>query len=419
MKNKTLFVFGAGSTASLGMPTTEKQNDLLKRLSASNSENLKKLHKILDGRFGKDNYDVNDVYNFIDNALLMNVDLHCDNETIKSYDVLKCKRDLIAFVFNEFINAMKENNEKNTSDYQKHVDFYYRLADQELNDKFNKILHAPENRENFVSNYAIINFNWDFYSIFAIKEAHERLNHENARFLPICDNPQLRMYTDFNCESASKYRNDELWYPFTESAAKVINKKEFNSNRRVVLTKAYFPHGLMNLFKCPKCARHSFYLGDLKKEKLFDLNYSENNNDVYACPYCKAKVTAYDFDVLIQSNFKTRNAYFEELRLRMFSEMETAENLVFIGYSMPNDDHDYKTFFKSLNRAKNVYIVLKDDNNTHGFKQVCSKDFLLEYSKKVKEEILRYSTVFKGKNLFVNTEGFPSSYEELIKIFSI
>lgn len=419
MKNKTLFIFGAGSTASLGGPTTEKQNDLLKRLSDSNSDNLKKLQKILDGRFGKDNYDVNDVYNFIDNALLMNVDLRCDDETIKSYDVLKCKRDLITFVFNEFINAMKENNEKNAYDYQKHVDFYYRLAKQELNDKFDKMLHAPENRENFVSNYAIVNFNWDFYSIFAIKEAHERLNHENARFLPIRDNPQLRMYTDFNCESASKYGNDELWYPFTESAAKAVNKKEFNSNRRVVLTKAYFPHGLMNLFKCPKCARHSFYLGDLKKEKLFDLNYSEDNKDGYVCPYCKEKVTAYDFDVLIQSNFKTRNAYFEELRLRMFSEMETAENLVFIGYSMPNDDLDYKTFFKSLNNVKNIYILLKDDNNIHGFKQVRSKDFLFDYSKEVKEAILRYTAVFERKNLFVSTEGFPSAYKELIKIFSI
>lgn len=416
MTNKTVYVFGAGSTATMGIPTTDMQKELLKKLENHENENLKKLYSILNGRFGKDNYGMNDVYNFIDNALNLQSGLYYKDEKIDGTEVLKCKRDLICFIFGEFINVMQDNRDKNEIEYQKHVDFFYNLAKRELNAKADKIMENGIKRENYISSYSVINFNWDLYSIFAIKDAHKRLNHENGNFLAGGRNPQLRMYTDFNCECATKVDDKELWYPFTEGMAQVVNNgKKYDTARRVVLTKVYYPHGLMNLFKCSKCARHSIYLGDLDiKEVINKLKYL-SEKELYVCPYCGAKVTAQDFDVLIQSNFKTRNAYLEENRIRMYTELEDAKNLVFIGYSMPSDDVDYRTFFKSLYNLENVYVVSYDKNNPHGFEKI---DLNTDAREKHGETAERYREVFKGRkekiNLYYGTQGFPSAANEII-----
>ncbi len=414
MKEKTVYVFGAGSTATMGIPITNKQKELLCNLKTQKNENLQKLYSILNGSFGKDNYEISDVYNFIDNALGLQSGLYCKEEKIDGTEVLKCKRDLICFIFDEFIKKMRENREQKDIEYQKHVDFFYKLAKRELNAKADGIKQDGTNRDNFISDYSVINFNWDFYSIFAIKDAHERLNHENGIFLVGDRNPQLRMYTDFNCECATKVKdNKKLWYPFTEGMAQIVNDgKKYDTTRRVVLTKVYYPHGLMNLFKCPKCARHSIYFDDFHINSIINkLHYSEEKT-LYTCPYCGAEVSEKDFDVLIQSNFKTRNAYLEENRIRMYNELEDAENLVFIGYSMPPDDVDYKTFFKSLYKLKNVYVVLYDKNNPHEFKKADLN------SVGNGTTIERFREVFKGKNidLYYNTQGFPNAADAILEI---
>lgn len=422
MKNKTVYVFGAGSTATMGIPTTDEQKELLKKLENHENKNLNKLYKILNGRFREGDYVMNDVYNFIDNALSLQSALYYKDEKtdkeekIDGTEVLKCKRDLICFIFDEFIKVMQKNREQNAIEYQKYVDFFYKLAKRELNFKADGIKSNGTDRKNYISSYSVINFNWDFYSIFAIKDAHKRLNHENGNFLAGGRNPQLRMYTDFNCECAAKVDKNSLWYPFTEGMAQVVNNgKKYDTTRRVVLTKVYYPHGLMNLFKCPKCARHSIYLGDLDINEVINKLDYKSDEDLYVCPYCGAKVTAQDFDVLIQSNFKTRNAYLEENRIRMYTDLEDADNLVFIGYSMPSDDVDYRTFFKSLYNLKNVYVVSYDKNNPHGFEKI---DLNADTREKHGETIERYCDVFKNGNvnLYYSTQGFPASANELFDI---
>ncbi len=421
MTNKTVYVFGAGSTATMGIPTTDMQKELLKKLENYENDNLKKLYNILKGRFGEDNYGMNDVYNFIDDALGLQSGLYCKDEKIDGAEVYKLKRDLICFIFDEFIKVMQKNRDKNEAEYEKHVDFFYRLAKAELNAKAYGIKENGTDRQNYISSYSVINFNWDLYSIFAIKDAHKRLNHENGNFLACGRNPQLRMYTDFNCECATKLDDKELWYPFTEGMAQVVNNgKKYDAPRRVVLTKVYYPHGLMNSFKCPKCARHSIYLGDLDINEVINRLHYASEEELYQCPYCGAKVKAKDFDVLIQSNFKMRNVYFEENRIRMYNELEGAKNLVFIGYSMPSDDVDYKTFFKSLYNLENVYVVSYDKNNPHGFKKI---DLNADAREKHGETAERYREVFKGRkekiNLYYGTQGFPSATNDLLAEFGI
>ena len=409
MKRKTIYIIGAGSTAGLGIPTSDKQKIIFEKLSASGDNTLCRLCHVVAERFANNEYGINDVFNLIDTALYLKTGLYSNEEKIEYLELLQAKRELISLIFEDFkknIEAMDD------CFYKRHVDFYYELAKRELSKKIECNVDMQE-RESFIADYSVINFNWDLCSLFPIIESNRILNHENDRYINKEGLPQLRMYTDFNYECASTL-NDLPWYPFTEPAAAIANSDKHMGKRRVVLLKAFYPHGLMNSFKCPKCARHSLYLGSQLeiKEVSKSIDYSKDK-PLYKCPNCGAEISAKDFNVLVQSNFKERNSFLEETRIKMFCELESAEKLVFIGYSMPQDDVDYRTFFKSLNNVKEVHVVLKD-KNSHNFKRISNGDDVSNYSDETRTAIENYISVFK--NICLNTKGFPDAANDILEI---
>ena len=389
MKNKTVFIFGAGSTQALRVPTSKDHIGIFQK-AAKNNDLLQKLYDITKSRFNNKEYGINDVYNLIDNALMLQVGLSGGGKHIEYIELLKAKKELICAVFTKILQCIEK-------------------YDKELYEQID-----CEKREFFIANYCFINFNWDLYSLFPIVEAHKKLNHENGRYLTDGRLPQLRMYTDFNYEHATNLIDDTPWYPFTEPAAHNTNSKAYDAARRVVLTKAYFPHGLMNSFKCPKCARHSLYLGNFDIESTCSsLKYNEDKA-IFKCITCSSEIASKDFNVLVQSNFKTRNAFLEETRIKMFCELEAAERLVFIGYSLPTDDVDYNTFFKSLSNVKKIYVVLKDKVPTNGFKKIERDSDLEAFSEETKSAAKRYRAV--NPELYLNTAGFPEAVADILKI---
>lgn len=413
MKRKTIYIIGAGSTAKLGIPTSDKQKKIFEGVADSGNEMLRQLYHIVSERFKDKKYGINDVFNLIDTALYLKTGLYVNEDgeehKIEYTELLQTKRKLISTIFEEFkknIEAMDD------CFYKRYVDFYYQLAKRELSKKIECNVDMQK-REFFIADYSIINFNWDLCSLFPIIEANKKLNHENDRYINKEGLPQLRMYTDFNYECAS-LMDDVPWFPFTEPAAAVSNSEKHNGKRRVVLLKAFYPHGLMNSFKCPKCARHSLYLGEKLEIKNLckSMNFSKDK-PLYKCPNCGTEISAKDFNVLVQSNFKDRNSFLEETRIKMFCELESAERLVFIGYSMPQDDIDYRTFFKSLNNVKEVRVVLYD-KNSHDFKQISNGDDLSNYSDKTKIAIGNYLSVFK--HIYLNTHGFPDAADDILRI---
>lgn len=413
MKRKTVYVIGAGSTAGLGIPTSDKQKKTFEGLAESGNETLRQLYHIVAKRFENKDYGINDVFNLIDTALYLKTGLYVNKDgkehKIEYTELLQAKRELILTIFEEFkknIEAMDD------CFYKRYVDFYYALAKRELGKKIECNVDMQE-REFFIADYSVINFNWDLCSLFPIIESNRILNHENDRYINKEGLPQLRMYTDFNYECASTL-NDLPWYPFTEPAAAIANSDKHMGKRRVVLLKAFYPHGLMNSFKCPKCARHSLYLGSQLeiKEVSKSIDYSKDK-PLYKCPNCGAEISAKDFNVLVQSNFKERNSFLEETRIKMFCELESAEKLVFIGYSMPQDDVDYRTFFKSLNNVKEVHVVLKD-KNSHNFKRISNGDDVSNYSDDTRTAIGNYLSVFK--DIYLNTKGFPDAADDILEI---
>ena len=359
-----------------------------------------------------DNWNIQDIFNLIDSSLLTKTGLKGkEGLSIPYYELERYRQSLVLFLFNKMLEITKSNISQKRG-YEGHIKFYKSLAENELSSKRDFMnLHK---REVFVASYSFINFNWDLYSILPIIEAHGQINKENNFYFPNGRNPQLRIFTDFSCEYASKQKNGELWYPFTEPAAFITNQEKYDTTRRVILVKCLSPHGSMNLFKCPNCAKHSYYLGDLSVKSLAEnLNYDGEEFSLYSCPYCNTGISCWNVDALHQSNFKTRNAFLEELRISMITELRKAKRLVFIGYSMPSDDVDYLTIFKSLsNSIEEVYVVLKSDKGNNYF--VAYEDLDKEEQEKVKT----FRTVFKGKLVYYNMAGFPDSVDEILRVVS-
>ena len=409
MNDKTVFVFGAGSTAALGMPTTEEQIELLRKIDKTEDDDLCKLFNILNGVFGERKYQLNDIFNIIDSNLILQKALQYKYEKIEAYELAEYKRKLITYIFENFLESLKN---KDDGIYQKYIDFYASLAKNELLGKLDCGLDCTD-KDFFISSFSIINFNWDLYSLLPIIEAHKVVNHGNDLYFKKWRNPRLKIYTDFNCEYACAEVEDKLWYPFTEPAAFALNGEKHDATKRVVLLKCFYPHGAMNFFKCSGCAKHSFYLGNLTLNDVIEKIDYESNSFLYKCPYCGKEIHSKDFDILSQSNFKVRNSFLEEIRLSMTQELRTADTIVFVGYSMPNDDVDYKTMFKTLNsNAKKVYVVLFDNESPNEFISYS------ELNAKAKETVRNFDEVFAEKAKY-NMSGAPNAFNELLKVLEI
>ena len=94
----------------------------------------------------------------------------------------------------------------------------------------------------------------------------------------------------------------------------------------------------------------------------------------------------------------------------MMQELRSAKTLVFIGYSMPSDDVDYITMFKSLNcNIDKVYTVLSGENSQTGFISYS------ELNDKSKEKVKNFYNVFGNKVLY-NMSGVPAAFDEILKV---
>ena len=93
MKDKTVFIFGAGSTKALNMPLSEEHKGIFRQAaeigSHSDKQNdnlLQKLYRITESRFKGKNYNIGDVYNLIDTALTLQIGLSADEDRIEYID---------------------------------------------------------------------------------------------------------------------------------------------------------------------------------------------------------------------------------------------------------------------------------------------------------------------------------------------
>lgn len=156
----------------------------------------------------------------------------------------------------------------------------------------------------------------------------------------------------------------------TESAAQRLNDPEYRADSRIRMSKFLYLHGCLNWRECPNCGKLTAFMSDeweacsptlfpFPPLKAFTEDISPNFRideermefdrgavDVRACVHCDTLTYLHHARVIMQSNFKTPPPPFvEEIQRDFRVVVQDAGHIVFMGYSLPRDDVDYRAFF--------------------------------------------------------------------------
>ena len=156
----------------------------------------------------------------------------------------------------------------------------------------------------------------------------------------------------------------------TESAVQRINDPDHGATDRIRLSKFLFPHGCINWRECPDCGKLSSFLSDswqIDSPTLFPIpplkgfakqieprlrlekerkEFRRGAVDARACVHCDTLTYLHHTQFILQSNFKSNPPPFiEEIQRDLRVVVQKSDHIIFMGYSLPPDDVDYRAFF--------------------------------------------------------------------------
>ena len=237
-------------------------------------------------------------------------------------------------------------------------------------------LNSPEFYQGDVG---FVSLNYDPIGLWTQFIANRELN--NSGVVPHIGSPAepLHLYHDFGhlipARGIDRREAGQPWYPLNEGAAQRLNEQEYPSGYRVRLTKFLLPHGCLCWRECPNCGKLSAFHGDrwdLQANGLFpppplrafdtspppdwipddERTARERGRvDARACLHCETLTYAHHTQAVMQSSFKSQPpSFLEEIQRELRATTMTADHIIFMGYSLPPDDVEYRTVFSACRR---------------------------------------------------------------------
>jgi NAD-dependent SIR2 family protein deacetylase len=374
--SRKVYILGAGFSVSAGLPT---QFDLTREIfnpqfSDANQEQhnffdtQKKLLELLRSDFGineESEYSLSleDIYTPLDRCII-------ENSNFRSFhpeELLNLRQTLDAILILA-IKAKSRLSEK--SDYI---------------EKF--ATHLIESSKTRINNYrrndpvAVITTNWDILLDVALRE---KLSEEQG-------------IIDYLCY-VSSLRNDATIIPGLQA----LTQGKF-------IVKLLKIHGSINWLHCPKCQRIfiDFY------RRVIDYGVFRQAK----CKYCAVEYGDQEQHaprlrpLLLMPTFVKDLSNFQTKLIWRNSGMEIAEadELIFIGYSFPHADFEFRQLlFRNVKRTAQIKVVLYDKDNPD--KVITSKDKLkLSYE----SPEYRYLSFFGGKDTTIYFKGAEQFINEM------
>lgn len=317
--------------------------------------------------------------------------------------------------------------------------------------------YPTNQRQFYLFSYAIVSFNWSPILMWLTFNANKIINDQQHKL----DNSTLRLFNDPGelvgvRKILDKHETDDenlLQFMLNESICYKINDKKYSqhaNSRLYRVGKMCFPHGGLGWRQCPRCGK---LFTDLAKDwsnlyttapfgpgLLPSLNAAweprtnrekerrrnEARFSTIECVYCGHLTEISDVPVFLQSGIKTNRPLALEGQLReMALLLGNARHLVFIGYSLPDDDYIYRVLIKaarssaSQNGSKEwCTLVLRDDTTSKLAKswgskwlngsKITSKLSQCKLDQKLSETIKRYFSVFTPDHCRLNFDGWPN-----------
>ncbi len=441
---KNVILWGAGATASLGMPTSNHQSSFvtqiandqdIKRflleedrelLDRDSYTKLKSLLKLVPNRCAHDGSDlpkegekllaIQDVFNLLAIYKKNRRELFvegCD-ASLTHNDICQAEsllNELISAYFRKKYAEMLDTKGQALDTYYA---IYKTLAEHAMQQKMKAYNEGKDftTREHGLLDYAFVNFNWDAIILWIIFNVHKELN-DTKKYYVGSPAVKLKVFNDFSTYLACKRipkpfdkASGNIWYPYNEAIIQRLNDLEHRYDQRIVLGKFYQPHGSFNWYECPHCGKLNMTMGnkwDIHSETFFPKGKSEDRQ----CLFCETPIRS-DYNIrLVQTPFKDENPpYLEEIQRDMLTCIEHAEHLVFAGFSLPEDDLMYRSIFSARhNPDVKVTILDYDPSKAHeGF---------LELKSAKNETAYRIASTLgaKEENIRVNFEGIPKVFK--------
>ena len=239
--------------------------------------------------------------------------------------------------------------------------------------------YAPEF---YMGDVSFVCLNWDPVGLWCQFVANADLNRSPS--VPHVGSPacKLKIFHDLgHFVAGPKVKKDPAnrvapYHPMNETVARRLNDPEHSSSDRIRITKFLFPHGCLWWRECPSCGKLSSYMGDEWKRTSPTLlpppplrafvpptvefghrtdeerdAWSEGKVDARDCIHCETTTESHHTPLQMQSNFKSAPPPFmDEIQRDMRVVYNNADHVVFMGYSLPPDDVDYRAFFSAHRR---------------------------------------------------------------------
>jgi len=383
--DKTVYIIGAGFSAPAGGPN---QSLLLKKifeLSDSNEktrecQNALKQFLINTLCVAPDklsDVSLEDIYTPIDRCLADGVSLR--NMPPSELQVLSGQ---IEYLISLAIDRSFESQPIGTSQYVH--DFSKYLVNQASIRATKAENTASADAAKKYDPFSIISLNWD---ILLDKGLHKQLaEHDNSKINEQGDYSPIGV-VDYCCYISSIERGEKR----IRSGLWVLGSRGYN----VKLLKI---HGSMNWLQCSSCQR----LFTSFDEKINIPNYI----DAKQCRHCEK----YDIDAKLQgslvmptflkdlSNFQIKLVW-----QNAGVELMEATKLVFIGYSLPQADFEFRQLLsRMVHKNANIHVVLYKTNSAKGRRQYT-------------EERKRYKQFFSGRKITFQPGGVVKFVTELTR----
>jgi hypothetical protein len=363
---KIVFVFGAGFSASSGVPTQDKlleQIDIYYQNNGSIEErsNWQQLKVLVNEVICSDilKFKIEDLFTIFDKCVYDGEAFKgksTDDMRLANKYLLKCLKSYIAEI-------SKHNFENKLSNYQK----YYELA---------RII--IEKRTSYTDDkLALICLNWDDY----FERVLTLVQRSNVPF--------QKTLLDY-CTYDNSFSNSGSYTP------SILKKAKGLTNLKLLK-----PHGSVNWGYCPNCGRLYISLGDKIRKK-------------YECiKFCNKKYGKTVLDaVLITPTFlkDIGNQHLISIWQNIGIELSEATKIVFIGYSLRPEDFYFRfQLLKNIDKDASIYVFdytdKKEASDIGKYKRMIEK---------------RYDSFFQTKTKTkVYVDGWENNIDEIKDMFPV
>ena len=269
--------------------------------------------------------------------------------------------------------VLRQDEEKKQA-LECHYDFAEALGRRMQRQGLERANHPHDSRKFYMGDVSFASLNYDPIALWLQSIANRNLNRSPA--VPHVGIPahRLQIFHDLGHLIPSRRirkRNPETrWHPMNEAAAQRLNDTDHGASDRIRISKFLYPHGCLAWRECPNCGKLSSYLGNqwetnspvlilpppLKAFVPEDVRFPDYKGereewdkgavDARACVNCGTLTYTHHTQIVMQSNFKSAPPPFiEEIQRDLRVIVQEADHIVFMGYSLPRDDVDYRAFF--------------------------------------------------------------------------